>query len=315
MKCHRCIFIVALFFLSISMINAQKWTIAVHGGAGNITPENTTDSAAYKAALDTALNIGISVLSSGGSSLDAVEKVIRYFEDNPLFNAGRGAVLTIKGEAELDASIMDGKTLQAGAIAGVKDIKNPISCARKVMEKSEHVFLSGSGASEFAALNGLEIVDNSYFITDSRKKMWEKSLKKPDGTVGCVAVDINGNLAAGTSTGGMMNKKYGRIGDSPVIGAGTYASNSSCAVSCTGHGEYFIRNVVAFHIHSLVYYLKMDIDSAASLVFNEYLTPQGGTGGVIIVDKNGNYCFHFNTPGMFRAAANSSGVKEIKLFK
>lgn len=315
MKRRKCIFFTTLFLLCITVAHGQKWTIAVHGGAGNINPENTKDSVAYKAAMDTALNIGILILSSGGSSLDAVEKVICYFEDNPLFNAGRGAVLTYKGEAELDASVMDGEKLMAGAVAGVKDIKHPISAARKVMEKSEHVFLSGSGASEFAADNGLEIVDNSYFITDSRKKMLEKVQKKPGGTVGCVAMDMSGNLAAGTSTGGMMNKKYGRIGDSPVIGAGTYASNLSCAVSCTGHGEFFIRNVVAFHIHSLVYYMKMDIDSAAAMVFDDYLTPQAGTGGVIIVDKSGNYCFRFNTSGMFRAAANSSGVKEIKLFK
>jgi beta-aspartyl-peptidase (threonine type) len=296
-------------------ISGQNWTIALHGGAGNINRENTKDSLRYKEALDSALNIGISILQSGGTALDAVEKVIIYLEDNALFNAGRGAVLTHKGEAELDASVMDGKTLGAGAVCGVKDIRHPVSAARMVMEKSEHVFLAGSGASEFAKINGLEMVDNSFFITDSRIKMLEKIQKKPHGTVGCVAMDMQGNIAAGTSTGGMMNKKYGRIGDAPVIGAGTYASNASCAVSCTGHGEYFIRNVVAFHIHALVLYMKMDINAASAVVFNEYLTPQQGFGGVIMVSKNGNYGFRFNTSGMFRAAATSGGKKEILLFE
>jgi len=295
--------------------HGQNWTIAIHGGAGNITRENTKDSLLYKQALDSALTIGCSILQSGGTSLDAVEQVIIFLEDHPLFNAGRGAVLTNKGEAELDASVMEGKSLKAGAVAGVKTIRHPISAARAVMEKSEHVFLAGAGAQEFAAENGLETVENSFFITDSRKKMLEKYQKKPGGTVGCVAHDMQGNLAAGTSTGGMMNKKYGRIGDAPVIGAGTYASNSSCAVSCTGHGEYFIRYAVAFNIHALVSYLNMDISAAASKVFDEQLTPAGGTGGVIIADKKGNYCFYFNTSGMFRAAATSTGKKEVCLFR
>lgn len=296
-------------------VSGQNWSLAIHGGAGNISRENTPDSALYLAALDSALTIGCRVLSEGGTSLDAVEAVICYLEDNPLFNAGRGAVLTNKGEAELDASVMDGKTLQAGAVAGVKDIRHPVSAARKVMENSEHVFLSGPGASEFAALQGLEIVGNRFFITDSRKKMLEKVQKKPHGTVGCVALDIHGNLAAGTSTGGMMNKKYGRIGDAPVIGAGTYASNESCAISCTGHGEYFIRNVVAFHIHALVLYQKMTTAEAAEKVFSQYLTPQNGTGGIIGVDKNGTHCFYFNTAGMFRGAASSKGDRITALFR
>lgn len=314
MKKYFFLFILLSFGL-INELYCQKWTIAIHGGAGNISRENTKDSILFINALDSAIQIGVSVLKSGGTSLDAVENVIKFLEDNPLFNAGRGAVLTNKGEAELDASVMDGKTLNAGAIAGVKDIKHPISAARLVMEKSGHVFMVCDGASEFAKENGLEIVDNKYFITDSRKEMLEKVRKKPHGTVGCVALDIYGNLAAGTSTGGMMNKKYGRVGDAPVIGAGTYASNSSCAVSCTGHGEYFIRNVVAFHVHALVYYMKMDISTACETVFNEYLDKQNGTGGLIVVDKDGNYCFHFNTPGMFRAAVNSDGKKETLLFK
>lgn len=311
------LYLLVLFFpfASVTNVAGQNWTIVIHGGAGNITRENTKDSLLYTQALDSALNIGVAILQSGGHALDAVEKVIIFLEDNPLFNAGRGAVLTNKGEAELDASVMEGKTLKAGAVAGVKTIRHPVSAARAVMEKSEHVFLAGEGAQQFAAENGLETVENSFFITDSRKKMLEKYQKKPGGTVGCVVLDTQGNLAAGTSTGGMMNKKYGRIGDAPVIGAGTYANNSSCAISCTGHGEYFIRYAVAFNIHSLVSYRNMDIAAAAAKVFDEQLTPAGGTGGVIIAGKNGDYCFYFNTSGMFRAAATSNGKKEICLFR
>lgn len=301
--------------LQITTINAQKYAIVIHGGAGNITSANLKNPKTYSDALDSALNIGSEVLRKGGSSIDAVEQVIRYFEGNPLFNAGKGAVLTENGKAELDASIMDGKSLLAGAVAGVTTIKNPISAARCVMEKTPHVLLIGEGAASFAIEQKLELVPNEYFITPESKERLEKakSLDK-HGTVGCVALDINGNLAAGTSTGGMMLKKYGRIGDSPIIGAGTYANNQTCAVSCTGHGEYFIRNAVAFHVHALMLYKKLTLKQSLQFVVDSVLTPQNGTGGLIAVDKNGNIAWYFNTPGMFRASLDTNGIKKIEMF-
>jgi beta-aspartyl-peptidase (threonine type) len=240
----------------------QEWAIVIHGGAGGITKENLTPELdkEYRASLQVALTAGKKILSEGGSALDAVEQTIRTMEDNPLFNAGKGAVFTHEGRNELDAAIMDGSNLGAGAVAGVTDIKNPISAARKVMINSPHVMLSGAGASQFAKEQGLEIVPPSYFYTQKRFNELQELLKKEKfGTVGCCALDKNGNLAAGTSTGGMANKRYNRIGDSPIIGAGTYANNSTCAVSGTGHGEYFIRLTVAHDISALMEYKGLNL--------------------------------------------------------
>ncbi|MEW6652194.1 MAG: isoaspartyl peptidase/L-asparaginase, partial [Bacteroidota bacterium] len=243
---------------------------------------------------------------------------VNILEDSPLFNAGKGSVLTENGEVELDASIMEGKTLAAGAVAGVKHIKNPINLARLVMEKSPHVMMIGIGAEEFAKQNNYELVDNKYFITEER---WQQYLKikeaqdKKHGTVGCVALDKNGNLAAGTSTGGMMMKKFGRVGDTPIIGAGTYADNNTCAVSATGHGEYFIRLSVAKDISSLIEYKNFSLEQAANEVINVKLTKIGGTGGVIAIDKNGNISMPFNTEGMFRAYHLSDGKPVVKIYK
>jgi len=235
-----------------------------------------------------------------------------------LFNAGKGAVLTEKGEAELDASIMEGKTLAAGAVAGVKHIKNPINLARLVMEKSPHVMMIGDGAEEFAKQNNYELVDNKYFITEERRQQYLKIKEAQDqkhGTVGCVALDKTGNLAAGTSTGGMMMKKFGRVGDAPIIGAGTYANNNTCAVSATGHGEYFIRLGVARDISSLMEYKNYSLRQAADEVINVKLTKLGGTGGVIAIDKNGNVTMPFNTEGMYRGYYINGGEPVVKIYK
>lgn len=289
-----------------------SWAIVIHGGAGNMNPEHFTPEreAEYKAKLSEALQAGADILEAGGPGLDAVEAAIRIMEDSPLFNAGKGAVFNAEGVNELDASIMDGKTLNAGAVANVTTIKNPITAARLVMEKSPHVMLIKEGAEKFAAEKGLEIVDPSYFYTESRRNALENAQKreaenKPDetkksGTVGCVVLDIGGNLAAGTSTGGMTNKKYGRVGDSPVIGAGTYADNNTCAVSATGHGEFFIRNVVAYDIAARMAYRGESLESAANDVINNKLRSLDANGGVVAIDKNGNIAMPFNTTGMFR---------------
>lgn len=308
-------YILLTIVLNFSLVYAQKYAIVVHGGAGNISPTTLKNQKMYIDALDSALNIGASILKKGGSSIDAVEQVIRYFEDNPLFNAGKGAVLNHLGKAELDASIMDGKTGLAGAVAGVTDIKNPITAARRVMEKTSHVMLIGKGASNFAKSQQLELVPNQYFIIPENKERFEKA-KAADkhGTVGCVALDMSGNLAAGTSTGGMMLKKYGRVGDTPIIGAGTYANNKTLAISCTGHGEYFIRNSVAFHTHALMLYKEFSLMQSLHYVVDSILTPQGGTGGLIAIDRYGNCAWYFNTLGMFRASIDTSGKKTIKLF-
>ncbi len=309
-----------LFTFCITMMAQEEWAIIVHGGAGRINREVVPPpaEAMYTRSLDEALDIGSKILEQGGSSLDAVEAVIRYMEDNILFNAGKGAVLNEKGAAELDASIMDGRNLNAGAVGGVKDIRHPITASRKVMEESEHVFLAGEGASEFARDMGLEMVDPSYFL---EKKPWDALLSPADwpenkpGTVGCVALDREGNLAAGTSTGGRRNKKYGRIGDSPVIGAGTYASNTTCAVSCTGEGEFFIRYAIAFDVHALMDYKDHSVYDAAYDVIHNKLTGAGADGGVIVLDKGGNMAIEFNTGGMFRAYRNSSGLSGVEVFK
>lgn len=310
----KSLFLIILIIITFAL-DAQNYCLVIHGGAGNITRQNTPDESTYRSVLDTALTIGERILKSGGSSLDAVEQVVRYLEDCPLFNAGKGAVLTEEGKVELDASIMDGKSLMAGAVAGVTDIKNPITAARAVMEKTPHVMLVREGASAFARKVGLEMVSNDYFITNESRQRYEK-LKNTDkkGTVGCVALDTHGNLAAATSTGGMMMKKYGRVGDSPIIGAGTYANNQTCAVSCTGHGEYFIRNSIAFHVHALMLYKGLSLSEATSFVIDSVLTPQKGTGGVIAVDKNGNYSWSFNTQGMFRGMINAKGQKIIEMY-
>jgi L-asparaginase / beta-aspartyl-peptidase len=292
-----------------------EWAIVVHGGAGYMRPENYTDEdeLKYKERLEAALLAGAGILKNGGSSLDAVEAAIRLLEDSPLFNAGKGAVFNADGVNELDASIMDGKTGNAGAVANVTTIKNPISAARKVMDESPHVMLIKEGAETFAQEIGLEIVDRSYFFTQKswnalqRNKESEKS-----GTVGCVALDNEGNLAAGTSTGGMTNKKWGRVGDSPVIGAGTFADNNTCGVSATGHGEFFIRNVVAYDIAARMNYLNEPLASAADDIINNKLEALGANGGVIAMDKNGNIAMPFNTSGMFRGYMRAG--EDVKVF-
>lgn len=282
-------------------------------------PANYTDEQVqkYEAELKNALAIGEDILKNGGSSLDAVEKVVNYLEDCPLFNAGRGAVFTNDGKNELDAAIMFGKDLTAGAVAGVGDIKNPISAARMVMENSPHVLMVGKGASLFASQNGAEIVDSSYFYTEESYRTLQRALERDRkmGTVGCVALDTEGNLSAATSTGGMTNKRYGRVGDVPIIGAGTYANNSTCAISATGHGEYFIRYTVAHDISALMEYKGFSLDKAADDVVQRKLVDVGGEGGIIAVDKWGNVHLSFNSLGMFRAFATSSGEGCVAIFQ
>jgi beta-aspartyl-peptidase (threonine type) len=307
-------------------VPASRYVLVIHGGAGNILKSNLPDSNAYKAKLQEALQKGSDTLKKGGTSLDAVVVVIKILEDSPLFNAGKGAVFNSEGKNELDAAIMDGKTLKAGAVAGVTTIKNPITAARAVMEKTNHVMLIGAGADKFAKEAGLEIVDPSYFFTQKRWDQYLKEKIKSDsidtdpihtkhGTVGAVALDIYGNRAAATSTGGLSNKKYGRVGDSPIIGAGTYANNKTCAVSCTGTGEYFMRNVVAYDVSALMEYKGWTIQKATDHIINEKLKTQGGDGGLIALDGNGNFSMSFNTAGMFRGYANSGGEIKVMLFK
>ena len=304
--------------LNESSVKRQDWAIVIHGGAGGISRESVTPELdkEYRAALLVALNTGKNVLSEGGSALDAVEQTIRTMENNPLFNAGKGAVFTHDGKNELDAAIMDGSNLAAGSIAGVIDIKNPITAARRVMTNSPHVMLAGAGASQFAKEQGLEIVPPSYFYTERRFNELQEILKKEkNGTVGCCALDKNGNLAAGTSTGGMSNKQYNRIGDAPIIGAGTYANNNTCAVSATGHGEYFIRWTVAHDISALMEYKGLSLVDASELVVNDKLVKAGGSGGVISVDKYGNVSLPFNSTGMFRGFATADGKEGIFIYK
>jgi beta-aspartyl-peptidase (threonine type) len=315
---------VLLSLLSLHFSRAQDppaYAIVIHGGAGNISPRFIPPdrAEAISSKLTEVLEKGISILDSGGTSLDAVEAVIRIMEDTPLFNAGKGAVFTHEGKNELDASIMEGKTMMAGAVAGIGDIKNPISAARIVMEKSPHVLLSGAGASRFASAHGAELVDSNYFHTEERWKQLQQQLKKAAvekyGTVGCVALDRYGNLAAGTSTGGMTNKRFGRIGDAPIIGAGTYANNNSCAVSATGHGEFFIRYTVAHDISAMMQYSDLSVQDAAHRVIHKKLKDAEGAGGVICVDKQGNIAMEFNTTGMLRAYATADGKKEVRVFE
>lgn len=296
----------------------MEWAIVIHGGAGVITRAKMTPELdkEYRAVLAKALNTGKEILTQGGSALDAVEKTIRVMEDNPLFNAGKGAVFTHDGKNELDAAIMDGSNLKAGSVAGVTDIKNPITAARYVMANSDHVMLAGKGASQFAKEQGLEIVSPEYFYTERRFNDLQEALKKEKtGTVGCCALDKNGNLAAGTSTGGMTNKRYNRIGDAPIIGAGTYANNNTCAVSATGHGEFFIRWTVAHDISALMEYKGLSLTEASQLVVNDKLVKAGGSGGVICVDKSGNISMPFNSEGMFRGFATADGKEGVFIYK
>ncbi|MBA6151761.1 isoaspartyl peptidase/L-asparaginase family protein [Gelidibacter maritimus] len=317
--------------------NTNEFAIVIHGGAGTILRKNMSaeDENAYNAKLEEAIRVGYDILKNGGSSLDAVEKTINVMENSPLFNAGKGAVFTNAGTNELDASIMDGKNLDAGASAGTKTVKNPINLARAVMEKSPHVMLSGEGAEQFAKDQGLEIVDPSYFYTEARFKALERVKASEEseavrdksafydptirdskfGTVGCVALDKNGNLAAGTSTGGMTNKRWGRIGDAPIIGAGTYANNATCAVSSTGWGEYFIRAMVAHDISALMDYKGLSLQEAAKEVIQKKVPDLGGDGGIIAVDKDGNMVMEFNTEGMYRASMDASGNLTIGIYK
>jgi len=295
-----------------------EYALVLHGGAGSMNFESMPPERQkrYTGPLDSALQLGLDILDEGGASIDAVETVIRYLEDHPLFNAGKGAVFTSAGRNELDASIMTGQDLKAGAVAGVTNIRNPISAARAVMEQSPHVMLAGEGASEFAASVGLELVDPSYFYTEQRyKALLRAKGEEAHGTVGCVALDREGNLCAGTSTGGMTNKRFGRIGDSPIIGAGTYANNATCGVSGTGHGEFFIRWTVAHDISALMEYKGYDVETAAREVIEKKLVEAGGEGGVICLDRFGRAAMVTNTTGMFRAYGNSEGERVVAIFK
>ena len=307
---------------------ARPIAIAIHGGAGVIDRSQMTPDreASYRAGLSAALDAGYAVLERGASSLDAVTAAVRLLEDDPQFNAGRGAVLSHDGEAELDASIMDGAGTRAGAVAGIRHVKSPIGLARLVMDKSAHVMLIGEGAEQFAREQGLEFVPNTYFRTPYRERELQRALVADaggvggvggtiTGTVGAVAIDRAGNLAAATSTGGMTNKRYGRVGDSPIIGAGTYANNETCAVSATGSGEFFIRAVVAHDVHALVQYKQLSIEAAAREVVQGKLKRLGGEGGVIAIDRSGHIALEFNSEGMFRGARDSRGRREIGIYR
>jgi beta-aspartyl-peptidase (threonine type) len=300
------------------------YAIAIHGGAGAIpAPALEKDhGAGYTASLAQVLDASFDILERGGSSLDAVTAAVCALEDDPLFNAGRGAALTREGWAELDAAVMDGKDQRAGAVASVRHVKNPVELARRVMEKSRHVLLVGPGAEEFALEEGLQLVSNRYFRTDERRLQLEYEqrgrsvsdlIPAPQGTVGAVALDRNGNLAAATSTGGMTNKRSGRVGDSPIIGAGTYAKNGVCAVSATGHGEYFIRAVAAYHISSAVEYRGLSLEAAVHELVHRRVPALGGNGGIIAVDAQGVVVMDFSTEGMFRGARDARGRRQIAI--
>ena len=314
----------------------QKHTIVIHGGAGTIVKEDMTPEleAQYLKGLQGALDAGYAVLKEGGSAVNAVKAAIVILEDNLLFNAGRGSVFTKKGVQEMDAAIMDGTDLSAGAVAGVRNVRNPIELATEVMRNSNHVFLSGKGANDFAIKQGIKLEPDEYFFSQFRYDQW-KAIRDSDnysldhthsdidelmkdkkfGTVGAVACDVNGNIAAGTSTGGMTNKKYGRIGDSPLIGAGTYANNKTCAISCTGHGEIFIRAVAAYDVSALMEYKGEPLDKACDEVVNHRLHNMGGEGGLIAVDKQGNASMVFNSAGMYRGVKSSDGTNEVAIYK
>lgn len=331
---------VFLGIVTLSVQAQQKYVMVIHGGAGTILKKNMSPEkeAAYKAALTQALQKGYEQIQTGKSSLDAVEAAIHVLEDSPLFNAGKGAVFTHDGRNEMDAAIMDGKTQTAGAVAGVTVIRNPISAARAVMEKSEHVMMVGPGAEAFAKQAGLTIVDPKYFYTEERWQGLENAIKEDSvkavldhgnkksmklgtlnrdykfGTVGAVALDKMGNLAAGTSTGGMTNKRFGRVGDSPIIGAGTYANNATAGISCTGWGEFYIRNVVAHDISAMMEYKKMSVADASRAAL-EKVGKMGGDGGLIAMDRKGNVAMPFNTEGMYRGTVTADGKIEVLIYK
>lgn len=337
--------ITAVIFISQGLAQNTDIAIAIHGGAGTILRENLSaeQEAEYRAKLKEALQTGYAVLEDGGTSLDAVVATIQIMEESPLFNAGKGAVFTSDGKNELDAAIMDGETRNAGAVAGISTIKSPIAAARAVMESSPHVMMIGKGAEQFASEQGLETVDPSYFYTERRFQQLERirdtekqqldhsgddrpgdqrqgylDAEFPDrkfGTVGAVALDKNGNLAAATSTGGMTNKRYGRVGDVPVIGAGTYADNETAAISATGHGEYFIRSVVAYDITALMKYQGESVADAANKVVKDKLVEMGGGGGVIAIDHEGNIAMPFNTKGMYRGSIDTKGKLYIGIYE
>ena len=301
------------------------FAIAIHGGAGVISRASMTREAekSYKEELGRALDAGYAVLESGGTSMDAVIAAVKILEDAPQFNAGRGAVFSAEGINELDAAVMDGQTLRAGAVAGLRHVRNPIELARLVMDRSPHVMLTGKGAEDFALENGVQLVPRSWFYTERRWQQLEQArrgerLSAADigyyGTVGAVALDAHGNLAAATSTGGMTNKKWGRVGDAPLIGAGTYADNGSCAVSATGTGEFFIRGVISHEISALMKYRGLPVDEAARTAIQGRLAALGGDGGVIVVDREGNIAMEFNSEGMFRGARDAKGKREIAIY-
>jgi L-asparaginase / beta-aspartyl-peptidase len=344
--------------MTINTLFAQdykdKFTLVIHGGAGTITRQNMTPERekAYREVLTQALQTGHQVLKQGGTSLQAIEATVRVMEDSPLFNAGKGAVFTSEGKNEMDAAVMNGQNLMAGAVASVTTIKNPIRAAIAVMDKSPHVMMIGKGAELFAHKQGIEQVAPSYFHTEARYKALERAQKeekveldhseidkqkvkkapktgaaegtsepliftegKKFGTVGCVALDQYGNLAAGTSTGGMTNKRYGRVGDAPIIGAGTYANNATCAISATGHGEYFIRSVVAYDVSALMEYKGLSVQQAADEVVMKKLVERGGEGGLIALDRQGNIAMPFNSEGMYRGYVKADGSMEVLIYK
>lgn len=308
-------FLLWTIFTLSAQPQTNKYVILIHGGVGTIDrqmPDSIKNE--YIISLTKALSIGQIILEQGGTSLDAVEQVVRFMEDDPRFNAGKGAVYTSDGTHELDASIMDGRDLSCGAIAGVKTIKNPISLARLVMEKTPYILLIGEGAESFGKSMNVDIVPNDFFNTQHRYEQWQKSINKEvKGTVGCVALDIYGNLAAASSTGGTTNKMPGRVGDVPIIGAGNYANNKTCAVTCSGKGELFIKHSVAYNISALMMYKNYSLKDAAEEMINKTITK--GNGGLIAVDKDGNYSLVYNTDGMFRGVASSSGTFEIKIWE
>ena len=313
----------------------QKFTLVIHGGAGTITKDEMTPELeqAYLKALQDGLNAGFAVLEEGGSAVNAVKAAAVVLEDNMLFNAGRGSVFTKKGVQEMDAAIMDGETRDAGAVAGIRNVRNPIELATEVLRNSNHVFLSGKGANDFAIKQGIKLEPDEYFFSQFRYDQWRavrdsdnymldhthsdiKEIKdKKFGTIGAVACDQNGNIAAATSTGGMTNKKYGRIGDSPLIGCGTYANNNTCAISCTGHGEIFIKAVAAYDVSALMEYKNLSLIDAAEEVVMNKLVKMNGEGGLIGVDKEGNFAMVLNSAGMYRGVKSSDGTNEVAIYK
>ena len=307
----------------------QHYAIAIHGGAGTITPASMTPQLEikYKAALQQAVEVGHAILADGGLALDAVERAVSILEDCPLFNAGKGSVFTKQGRHEMDAAIMCGKTLEAGAVAGISSVKNPVALTRAILEHSDHVFMSGQGAEEFARKHNIAFEPEDYFFDAFRYKQWSEvrdtSVFMLDhtpgdekfGTVGAVALDKAGNLAAATSTGGMTNKNYNRIGDTPVIGAGTYANNTTCAISCTGHGEFFLRAVVAYDISCLMAYKGYSLQQACEHVVMDKLVKFGGEGGLVAIDAKGDICLPFNSEGMYRASKKNSGQTFTGIYK